>query len=99
MDPFDDEGDTMRLIEAFVKKYPNWQHSVAAFIAMLPLAYAEVPQFHAFVIAVLAQMPHLLKEGIFAAGSVYFFYRHIPQPNVSTATTNVTAPSETPESK
>ncbi len=65
----------MSIVEAFLKKYPNWQHSVAAFLAFLPLAYAEVPRFHAWVIAVLATMPHLLKEGIFASVAVYLFYR------------------------
>lgn len=67
----------MNIVQAFLKKYPNWQHSVAAFIAFLPLAYAEVPQFHAFVIAVLATMPHLLKSGIVAIVAVYLAYRRV----------------------
>lgn len=69
----------MNIVQAFLKKYPNWQHSVAAFIAFLPLAYAEVPQFHAWVIAVLATMPHLLKSGIIASVAVYLFYRRAAQ--------------------
>lgn len=67
----------MKIISAFLKRYPNWQHSVAVFIALLPVAYAEVPQFHQFIIDVLARMPHILKEGIFGLGAVYFWYRHL----------------------
>lgn len=75
----------MNVVNVFLKKYPNWQHSVAAFLALLPLAYAEVPQFHAFVVDVLAAMPHLLKEGIFAAVAVVLFYRNMSGANSAAA--------------
>ncbi len=67
----------MNVVNVFLKKYPNWQHSVAAFLALLPVVYGEVPQFHAFILDVLALLPHIVKEGIFAAGAVYLFYRNM----------------------
>ena len=64
------------LITVFLNKYSAVTHAIAAAIVFLIGAYAEVPQFHAYVNALAAHAPAWVSGGIGAAVAVYLHYRN-----------------------
>jgi hypothetical protein len=59
----------------FLQKYSAQTHMIAAGIVFAIGAYAEVPQFHAYVNSVAAHLPAWVTGGVSAAVAVYLHYR------------------------
>jgi len=63
-------------ITAFLNKYSTFTHAIAAALVFIIGAYAEVPQFHAYVTSMMAHMPAWASGSISAAIAVYLHYRN-----------------------
>ncbi len=63
-------------IATFLQKYSTTTHAIAAALVFLVGAYAEVPQFHAYVGGLAAHLPAWVSGGISAAVAVYLHYRN-----------------------
>jgi hypothetical protein len=63
-------------ITVFLNKYSTLTHVIAAALVFLIGAYAEVPQFHAYVNGLAAHLPAWASGGISAAIAVYLHYRN-----------------------
>ena len=61
---------------AFLSKYSIGTHAIATALLFLIGAYAEVPQFHAYVDGVAAHLPAWASGAISAAIAIYLHYRN-----------------------
>lgn len=63
-------------ITAFLSKYSPVTHAIAGVMVFLIGAYAEVPQFKAFVDSDAGHLPHWLAGAIGAGVAVYLHYKN-----------------------
>lgn len=63
-------------MDKFLSKYTTQTHAIAVAIVFLIGAYAEVPQFHAYINQVASHLPNWITGGVGAGVAVYLHYRN-----------------------
>ena len=63
------------IVTKFLGKYSPQTHAIGAALVFLIGAYAEVPQFHAYVNTLASHLPNIITGGIGAGVAVYLHYR------------------------
>lgn len=63
-------------IQSFVAKYSTVTHAIAAAMVFMIGAYAEVPQFHAYVNGMITHLPPWASATISALFALYLHYRN-----------------------